>query len=134
MYLCAAGMAQQHKLHSRDQYQQQFVATVAGGTTGIGGTTGHGSNSEKRKHRVLECDSDEDDFAGFDEDATRSENGNRFHFIPIIYLHTHSLFHFPSGLCALDGASIFVELLHIFWPVFWLSQILPFPKKYDIRI
>ncbi|XP_019534146.2 uncharacterized protein LOC109405485 isoform X2 [Aedes albopictus] len=68
-------MAQQHKLHSRDQYQQQFVATVAGGTTGIGGTTGHGSNSEKRKHRVLECDSDEDDFAGFDEDATRSENG-----------------------------------------------------------
>ncbi|XP_065081621.1 uncharacterized protein LOC135704122 isoform X3 [Ochlerotatus camptorhynchus] len=71
-------MAQQHKLHFRDQHQQPPL--VAGGTTGTSSTftatggTGHGS-SEKRKHRVLECDSDEDDFAGFDEDATRSENG-----------------------------------------------------------
>lgn len=88
-------MAQQHKLHFRDQHQQPPL--VAGGTTGTSSTftatggTGHGS-SEKRKHRVLECDSDEDDFAGFDEDATRSENGNRFRFtvlcIPPTFLST----------------------------------------------
>lgn len=91
-----AGMAQQHKLHFRDQHQQASSFAATGGTTGtssgIGGT-GHGS-SEKRKHRVLECDSDEDDFAGFDEDATRSENGNRFHFIPTL----HTFLFYSSAL------------------------------------
>ncbi|XP_062554510.1 uncharacterized protein LOC134219695 isoform X2 [Armigeres subalbatus] len=71
-------MAQQHKLHFRDQYQPKSLG-VSGGTTGTSsssaGGIGHGGGSEKRKHRLLECDSDEDDFAGFDEDATRSENG-----------------------------------------------------------
>lgn len=83
-----AGMAQQQKVHHRRD--QQPLAT--GGTTGtgtvtvaavgggVGKTGGSSSNlqpshSEKRKHRVLECDSDEDDFAGFDEDAASSENG-----------------------------------------------------------
>ncbi|XP_058834738.1 uncharacterized protein LOC131691964 isoform X1 [Topomyia yanbarensis] len=71
-------MAQQPKLHRRD-LQLPFAT---GGTTGITSVTVAGetgvnqlSHSEKRKHRMLECDSDEDDFAGFDEDAANSENG-----------------------------------------------------------
>ncbi|XP_055631357.1 uncharacterized protein LOC129771586 isoform X2 [Toxorhynchites rutilus septentrionalis] len=66
-------MAQHQKLHRRDQ--QQPLAT--GGITGTittafveGGI--QQSNNEKRKYSLLECDSDEDDFAGFDEDAARS--------------------------------------------------------------
>lgn len=31
----------------------------------------------KRRYSELMCESDEDDFAGFDEDAASSENGNR---------------------------------------------------------
>ncbi|XP_055631358.1 uncharacterized protein LOC129771586 isoform X3 [Toxorhynchites rutilus septentrionalis] len=69
-------MAQHQKLHRRDQ--QQPLAT--GGITGTittafveGGI--QQSNNEKRKYSLLECDSDEDDFAGFDEDAARSGNG-----------------------------------------------------------
>ncbi|XP_058459203.1 uncharacterized protein LOC131435391 isoform X1 [Malaya genurostris] len=71
-------MAHQPKLHRRDLLQPY----VTGGTTGITVAAGPGetasnqsSHSEKRKHRMLECDSDEDDFAGFDEDAAGSENG-----------------------------------------------------------
>lgn len=71
-------MDQQQKLHRRDL--QLSFASKGGtvGTTSIDGTIEDtGGHSEKRKHRVLECDSDEDDFAGFDEeDAADNENGN----------------------------------------------------------
>lgn len=66
-----AGMAQQQQQELHHQTRDHLRGT-AGGTTSL---TGH---SEKRKHhRLLECESDEDDFAGFDEDATASgsENG-----------------------------------------------------------
>lgn len=61
-------MAQQQQPHQK----RDHLVTAAGGIAASG-------HSEKRKHRLLECESDEDDFAGFDdEDATTassSENG-----------------------------------------------------------
>lgn len=67
-------MAQQQKLHRRDHQQPLTTGGITG--TPAEGIGSHYQNySEKRKHRVLECDSDEDDFAGFDEDAATSENG-----------------------------------------------------------
>lgn len=69
-----AGMAQQQQ-QELQPHQPQLTRDHNRGVAG--GIAGH---SEKRKHRALECESDEDDFAGFDEDATASgsENGNRF--------------------------------------------------------
>ncbi|XP_055535303.1 uncharacterized protein LOC129724426 isoform X2 [Wyeomyia smithii] len=70
-------MDQQQKLHRRD-LQPSFPSR--GGTAGIttfdGTAEDIGGHSEKRKRCVVEFDSDEDDFAGFDEDdAAGSENG-----------------------------------------------------------
>ncbi|XP_039434413.1 uncharacterized protein LOC120416667 isoform X1 [Culex pipiens pallens] len=55
-----------------------------------GGIAGH---SEKRKHRALECESDEDDFAGFDEDATASGSEN-------------GVLNSPRSITSLSGASL----------------------------
>uniref|UniRef100_A0A1Q3EZM6 Putative scf ubiquitin ligase skp2 component n=1 Tax=Culex tarsalis TaxID=7177 RepID=A0A1Q3EZM6_CULTA len=79
---------QQQELQPHQQQQQQTRDHNR-----AGGIVGH---SEKRKHRALECESDEDDFAGFDEDATASgsENG--------VLNSPHSINSLPGGF----GASL----------------------------
>ncbi|XP_055592759.1 uncharacterized protein LOC129744313 isoform X2 [Uranotaenia lowii] len=68
-------MAQQQKLARRD-YQQQPLATEENNSKLLTESTGIGNFGEKRKHQVLDFESDDDDdFAGFDDDATSSENG-----------------------------------------------------------
>ncbi|XP_053683526.1 F-box/LRR-repeat protein 7 isoform X2 [Sabethes cyaneus] len=70
-------MDQQQKLHRRDLQLPFASREGTAGITSVDATIEDtGGHSEKRKRRVLECDSEEDDFAGFDEDdAAGSENG-----------------------------------------------------------